>query len=193
MIPANILIQAYQNAIFPMANSKTGPIEWYSADPRGIIDFANVHYSRRLLRIIRQKQYKMRINTAFEEVMRECAARSDTWISEELITSYVNFHILGYAHSVETWSLDNELIGGLYGVALPGTGAFFGESMFHKRTNASKIALYTIIERLNNRKFVLLDIQMVTPVTTQFGASLIPLEEYKKRLAVALTKNCSFM
>ncbi|MHA2366553.1 MAG: leucyl/phenylalanyl-tRNA--protein transferase [Candidatus Hodarchaeales archaeon] len=191
MIPSEILLRAYRKGIFPMAKSATGPIEGYSANPRGIIDFADVHYSKRFLRVIRKGNYEIRINNAFEEVMRGCANRNETWISEDIVESFVNLHQLGHAHSVETWSLSNELIGGLYGVALK--GAFFGESMFHEKPDASKIALYTLIERLKSRGYVLLDIQMVTPVTYQFGASQVTREEYKTRLNYAMTKDCSFI
>ena len=193
MIPAKTLVEAYKNAIFPMAENRTGKTQWYTADPRGIIDFDHIHYSRKLLREIKQKNFEIRINSAFDQVIAGCARRSETWISKEIQVSYINFHMLGYAHSVETWSLDNRLIGGLYGVALPHTGVFFGESMFHYKTNASKFALHALIERLLKKKFVLLDIQMVTPLTKQFGASEIRLSDYKKRLRHAMSVNCAFV
>lgn len=191
MIPAHKLIEAYRNAVFPMATSATGPIQWYSADPRGIIDLNDVHYPKRLLRVIRQQKYLVKINTAFEEVIRGCADRSDTWISEDIIKSFLQMHQLGHAHSVETWSLENGLIGGLYGVTQ--AGAFFGESMFHRATNASKIAFYHLIQHLKDKKFVLLDIQMLTPLTESFGAINITADEYKKRLEHALKFNRSFV
>ena len=192
MIPAKTLVDAYKNAIFPMAENRTGKTQWYTADPRGIIDFNHIHYSRKLLREIKQKNFEIRINSAFDQVIEGCARRNETWISKEIQVSYINFHTLGYAHSVETWSLDNKLIGGLYGVALPHTGVFFGESMFHIKRNASKIALHALIERLLKRKFVLLDIQMVTPLTKQFGAIEMFIDEYKDRLNKALSIDCSF-
>ena len=129
------------------------------------------------------------MNTAFEAVMRACARRSETWISEEIIRSYRDLHLLGYAHSVECW-LDDELVGGLYGVALG--GAFFGESMFHTATDASKVALVRLVEWMRIRGYTLLDIQWTTPHLKTFGATDIPRVEYLQRLAAALQQHCEF-
>lgn len=142
------------------------------------------------MRALKKKQFEMRCNTAFEAVMRACAEREDTWIDDEILSSYVELHRLGFAHSVEAWS-DGELVGGLYGVALG--GAFFGESMFHRETDASKVALHALVERLKERRFVLLDLQWVTPHLATFGAIEIPRRDYLKQLRAALALSCEFV
>jgi leucyl/phenylalanyl-tRNA--protein transferase len=193
MIDPNFILQGYSRGIFPMADSRDGEIKWYSADPRGIIDLNDYHISKRLLRYIRNTQYEVRIDSMFEQVMRECANRpshEQTWISEEMVESYVNLHQLGYAHSVEIL-MDGKLVGGLYGVSLK--GAFFGESMFNKISNASKLALYHLIQRLIKRNYRLLDIQMITPTTAQFGAKVVMRDEYLRLLRNALSVDCRFI
>lgn len=183
------LITAYAEGYFPMADARTGKLAWYTADPRGVLELEAFHVPRRLRRTVRQGRYEVRVDTAFEAVVRGCAERADTWISEDIVASYVLLHRLGYAHSVESWQ-DGELAGGLYGVAL--RGAFFGESMFARRSDASKVALVTLVERLRARGYVLLDTQMVTSHMEQFGATTIPLTDYLVRLEQALQKDCSF-
>src|ERR1700704_4551158 len=153
IIPASLLLEGYCTGIFPMA-MESGEIGWFSPDPRGIIPIDGFHVPHGLLRTVKKKRYEVRINSAFESVMRACADRSETWISEEIIASYINLHRLGFAHSVETW-FNEELVGGLYGVSI--AGAFFGESMFHTMTDASKVALFALVERLRDRGFRLLD------------------------------------
>ncbi len=132
MIPAELLLRAYASGWFPMGlePDQGGGIEWFSPNPRGILPLDGFHASARLLRTVRQGRFEIRVDRAFEEVMRACAVRDETWITEEIVESYVQLHRLGFAHSVEAWEGD-ELAGGLYGVAL--RGAFFGESMFHTR------------------------------------------------------------
>ena len=132
---------------------------------------------------------EIRIDTRFGDVIRACAARDDTWINDEIIASYAQLHELGHAHSVEAWSA-NELVGGLYGVAIG--GAFFGESMFHRTTGASKIALWALIERMRARKFILLDTQWLTPHLEQFGAKEIPRSLYLHLLNEAVDLPRSF-
>ena len=192
MIDANTLLSGYAKGIFPMADSKNGEIDWYSANPRGYIDLKDWSVSRRLLRYIKNSDYTVEIDKCFEKVMRECATRpyyEDTWISEEMIKSYVNLYNLGFAHSVEIY-IEQRLVGGLYGVSL--RGAFFGESMFNRFPNASKFALYHLIQRLLQKEYKLLDIQMLTPTTELFGAKLISNEEYLKKLEYALQYDCKF-
>ena len=156
MIDPAQLLQGYASGIFPMADSKEGEINWYSADPRGYIDlndFQEFKLPKRIMRYINNMDYVIKVDTCFEEVMRECATRprdENTWISEEMIVSYVNLHHLGFAHSIEVFVKEN-LVGGLYGVSL--RGAFFGESMFNRVSNASKIALYYLIQRLLEKKY----------------------------------------
>jgi leucyl/phenylalanyl-tRNA--protein transferase len=194
MIPSELLVSAYTSGWFPMALDG-GEIRWYSPDPRGIISLEHFHMPSRLARIVRAGRFQVEVDSSFDAVIRACAEtdRKDddpgTWIDEEIVASYGELHRLGLAHSVETWE-DGQLVGGLYGVALG--GAFFGESMFHRATDASKVALAALIERLRARDFRLLDIQWVTPHLEQFGAVGIPRSEYLKRLAEALAVRATF-
>jgi len=193
VIPSRLLVAAYASGWFPMASE--GEIRWYSPDPRGILPLDAVHIPRRLARVVRSGRFRIEVDRAFVDVMRACAAderdREDpgTWIDDEIIESYTALHEAGIAHSVETW-VDDRLVGGLYGVAL--RGAFFGESMFHHVTDASKVALVALVERLRSRGYLLLDTQWVTPHLEQFGAVEIPKEDYLRRLERSLTLDCTF-
>jgi leucyl/phenylalanyl-tRNA--protein transferase len=188
-IDPELLLRAYALGWFPMGTGRRGRIEWFSPDPRGILPLGAFHAPSRLSRVVRQSRFDVRVDTAFEAVMRACAARDETWITEDILSSYVALHRLGFGHSVETWQ-DGVLVGGLYGVAIG--GAFFGESMFHTITDASKVALVMLVERLQTRGFVLLDTQWVTPHLAQFGGMEIPRADYLDRLAAALPLECRF-
>ena len=188
-IDPELLLRAYALGWFPMGTGRRGRIEWFSPDPRGILPLGACHAPSRLTRVVRQSRVAVRVDTAFEAVMRACAAREETWITDDIVNSYVELHRLGFGHSVETWQ-DDVLVGGLYGVAIG--GAFFGESMFHTVTDASKIALVSLVERLRARGFVLLDTQWVTPHLAQFGGMEIPRGDYLDRLAAALPLECRF-
>jgi len=185
-----LLIAAYRRGMFPMG-MEDGEIGWFSPDPRGIIPLDGFHIPSRLARVIRQGVFDVRVNTAFEAVMRACMERPDegTWITEEILESYVALHRLGLAHSVEAWQ-GSELAGGLYGVHIG--RAFFGESMFHRVTDASKVALAALVDRLNRGGFTLLDTQWTTPHLEQFGAVEIPRGDYLRRLVVALRGRAEF-
>jgi leucyl/phenylalanyl-tRNA---protein transferase len=184
-----VLVAAYVNGIFPM--DVEGTIEWFSPDPRAIIPLESFHASNTLLQTCRGGRFEIRVDTAFEQVIRGCADRPDgTWISSEITKAYCRLHKLGLAHSVEAWR-QGELAGGLYGVALG--GAFFGESMFHRRRDASKVALVTLVERMRSRGFSLLDIQFLTPHLQRFGAIEIPREGYLERLEAALKVKTGFV
>lgn len=195
MIPADLLLSAYASGWFPMADEQ-GTVSWYSPDPRGIVPLDRFHVPARLQRALRRHAFRVEVDTAFEAVIRACAAaprgpgESGTWISEEIVESYCALHELGYAHSVEAWK-GRELAGGLYGVAL--RGAFFGESMFHRVTDASKVALVALVARLRARGFLLLDTQWLTPHLERFGASEIPRSEYLRRLERSLEVDASFV
>jgi leucyl/phenylalanyl-tRNA---protein transferase len=182
MIDSELLLHAYRLGVFPMAlpNDEIG---WFSPDPRTILPLEAFHVPHGLRRERARQQLEIRINTCFAEVMRACAARPDTWINDEIVASYVRLHELGFAHSLEAWSA-NELVGGLYGVAIG--GAFFGESMFHRATGASKVALWELVERLRAREFTLLDTQWLTPHLAQFGAREIPRPLYLHLLQGAI-------
>ncbi len=191
MIKPEIILAGYQQGVFPMGISDgTDKIAWFSPNPRAIIPIDTFHIPHGLARTLRKKIYEIKIDTAFTEVLEGCARRETTWINADIIESYIEMFRLGYAHSVEAWR-DGELAGGLYGVALG--GAFFGESMFHYKTDASKIALHALVERLKTRGYTLLDTQWITEHLQQFGTVEIPREEYLRRLDAALSKDCVFV
>jgi leucyl/phenylalanyl-tRNA--protein transferase len=202
MIPAPILLEAYSRGTFPMAD-EFGEIGWYEANPRTILDIHHFRIPRDLRRILNRGIFEIRFDHDFEQVIRACAKRESTWISEEIVESYINLHKLGYAHSVEAWSRaeaakskdkkteqEEQLVGGLYGVALG--AAFFGESMFHRVSHASKVALAHLAEHLKARGFELHDAQMMTPTLKLFGAQQISREEYMLRLRDALRQKRKF-
>ncbi len=189
MIEADVLLAAYASGYFPMADSRDGEIGWYSPDPRAIILLDAFKISRSLHQVLRKQVFECRIDVSFEQVIRACGERDETWISEEIVQSYVQLHTLGYAHSVEAWN-NGRLAGGLYGVALG--GAFFGESMFSIVRDASKVALVWLVERLNKNGFTLLDTQFTTPHLRRFGAVEIPKREYVLRLRDAVHLKRSF-
>ncbi|MDQ6656018.1 MAG: leucyl/phenylalanyl-tRNA--protein transferase [Verrucomicrobiota bacterium] len=167
-----------------------GTIEWFSPQRRGVIPLEGFHVPHALERTLRRNVFEVRIDTAFAEVIRRCAEREETWINREIVRSYVQLHELGHAHSVESWQ-DGKLAGGLYGVSLG--GAFFGESMFHDVTDASKVALTGLVVRLRAQRFVLLDTQWLTPHLQRFGGIEISRRQYTHLLtrAVALERHFS--
>ncbi len=183
-----VVINAYAQGIFPMADDE-GNINWYAPDPRAILEHENLHISRSLRATIRKGIYEVRMDTAFELVMRWCAAREETWINEAFVTTYTRLHYAGLAHSVEAWK-DGELVGGLYGVSL--AGAFMGESMFSHATEASKICLVALVEHLKARGYVLHDTQFLTPHLATLGVTEIPRKVYERRLREALRLNCTW-
>lgn len=183
-----ILLRAYAAGLFPMAESAEDPdIFWVEPEIRGVIPLDDFHVPKRLKRTIKHAPYDIRFNTAFEAVMRGCAApgpdRPSTWINETIFMLYTSLHRLGHAHSVEAWRGD-ELVGGLYGVSL--RAAFFGESMFSRATDSSKICLVHLVNRLNERGFRLLDTQFTTEHLKTFGAIDVPRDDYEGLLANAL-------
>ncbi|MCW3052362.1 MAG: leucyl/phenylalanyl-tRNA--protein transferase [Chthonomonadales bacterium] len=181
---------AYRRGIFPMYNQWTEEIDWYRPDPRTILPLEAFHISRSLEKTLRQGIFEVRFNTDFVGVMRGCADREEgTWISEEFIEVYGELHRLGKAHSVEVL-LNERLVGGTYGIALG--SAFMAESMFHYETDASKVALASLVARLNERDFTLLDVQYLTPHLARFGATEIPFRDYYDRLRRALRRDARF-
>jgi len=181
VIPPEVLLQGYRLGVFPMA-MEDGSIQWFSPDPRGILPLDAFHVPHALRRVLHKGGLEIRIDTVFAEVMAACAKRHETWINREILQSYTRLHELGHAHSVETWS-EGRLAGGLYGVTIG--GAFFGESMFHRVTDASKVALVALVERLRARKFILLDTQWLTPHLQRFGGIEISRRQYMHLLARA--------
>ncbi len=184
------LLGMYASGIFPMADGRDGPIMLFSPDPRTIIDPARLHVSHTLAKTLRSGLFETRINTDFEAVIRACAAREDTWISEDIITSYMNLHHLGFAHSVEAWC-EGSLAGGLYGVSL--AGAFFGESMFFVKRDASKVALAALCAHMRAQGMPLLDVQYSTSHLLRLGAFEISRADYLKRLEEALKLPVDFL
>ena len=181
-----LLINAYAQGIFPMADD-LGRISWYAPDSRAILEHQNLHVSRSLRATLRKGVYEIRTDTAFEAVMRSCADREETWINEEFIKTYTCLHYADLAHSVEAWK-DGMLVGGLYGVALG--GAFMGESMFSRATDASKVCLVALVEHLKAQGYVLHDTQFLTPHLATLGVTEIPRRVYERRLKRALALDC---
>lgn len=184
------LLLAYRSGIFPWTSK---PVTWWSPDPRAIFELGRFHVSRSLARVLRQARFRVTIDQAFREVIEGCAApgpgRRETWISKEFIAAYTQMHAQGHAHSVECWQ-DDRLVGGVYGVSIG--GFFAGESMFHRVSDASKVALFHLENRLAARGFSLFDIQMLTPATQQLGGVSISRERYLLRLKEALASDCRF-
>jgi leucyl/phenylalanyl-tRNA--protein transferase len=187
-VTPEILLRAYSAGLFPMAESADDPdIYWVQPKVRGIIPLDRFHVSRSLAKTLRHKPFDIRVNTAFDQVMEFCAEstemRPTTWINPMILTLYKELHRMGYTHSVEAWEGD-ELVGGLYGVSLG--SAFFGESMFSRRRDASKICLVHLVERMRERGFTLLDTQFTTEHLKTFGAIDISRKDYEKLLEKAM-------
>jgi leucyl/phenylalanyl-tRNA---protein transferase len=184
------LLLAYRSGIFPWT---VQPVSWWSPPTRGVLELDQIHVSHSLARLLRQGRFKITVDRAFGEVMKECAAprpgRRTSWITPQFIQAYTALHELGHAHSLECWQ-DDKLAGGIYGVSIG--GFFAGESMFHRLSNASKVAVVQLAEHLRQRGFVLFDIQMLTPVTIALGGITLGRDEYLARLAAAVERKCNF-
>ena len=183
------LLDAYCRGLFPMPVAgllRRGLLGWWSPDPRGVLPLDGLVVSRSLRRSCRR--YEVRVDTAFDEVVAACAdpARDGTWITPAVIAAYVRLHRLGWAHSVEAWTPDGELAGGLYGVAIG--GLFAGESMFHRAPDASKVALVGLVEVLVEGGATLLDVQWTTPHLRSLGAVDVPRRRYLELLAEAVRR-----
>jgi leucyl/phenylalanyl-tRNA--protein transferase len=196
------LLRAYSEGVFPWFN-EGDPILWWSPDPRAVIElqtthpaeskYGGLHVSHRLARTIRSGRFRVTVNECFSRVMRLCGEEREggTWVTAEMLEAYHEMHRLGYAHSLETWYGD-ELAGGIYGLAIG--GLFAAESMFHRVTDGSKVALAELVARLRERKYVLMDVQMKTPHTERMGAVNISRTDYLRRLRKALQiKGVSFV
>ena len=186
-----ILLRAYAEGLFPMAERRGDPtLYWVSPEKRGIIPLDAFHVPHRLARTVRSGVFTVTADTAFRDVMEACAApapgREETWINDEILRLYCALHASGHAHSIECWQ-DGELVGGLYGVRLG--AAFFGESMFSRARDASKVALVHLVDGLKRGGFVLLDSQFITAHLARFGAIEIPREQYLMKLANALGRD----
>jgi leucyl/phenylalanyl-tRNA---protein transferase len=189
-----LLLRAYAVGIFPMAeDAQARELFWFDPEYRGILPIEGFHMPRRLRKVVRHRVFGVSVDGDFEGVIRACAEpapdRPRTWINEEIVRLYCTLHRMGHAHSVEC-RRDGRLVGGLYGVSLG--GAFFGESMFSRETDASKVALVHLVARLKRNGFALLDSQFVTEHLKQFGAVEIPRTEYRARLARAIRLRADF-
>ena len=184
------LLLAYRNGMFPWTDD---PVTWWSPDPRAIFELDRFHASGSLAHVIRKGVFEITIDRAFRQVMEGCArpapGRESTWISAKFIEAYTALHGLGHAHSVECWQ-NRQLVGGIYGVSIG--GLFAGESMFHRANNASKVALSHLHRHLRERSFGLFDIQLLTPITRQLGATTISRETYLQKLVKAVELRCEF-
>ena len=180
-----MLLAGYTMGCFPMAEDRhSTEIHWYAPDPRAIIPLHAFHVPKTLAKLIRKKPFEVYSNRDFERVMRYCAERKSTWISEDIIQAYTTLHRMGFAHSIECWTR-GELVGGLYGVSIG--GAFFGESMFHRVKDASKVALVYLVERLCAKGYLLLDTQFITSHLKRFGAIEISRDQYENELKKAIS------
>jgi leucyl/phenylalanyl-tRNA---protein transferase len=174
---------AYRKGFFPMPHPDSGEVLWFDPDPRTIIPLDGFRVSQSLKRSIRNRGYLITFNKAFELVVRSCADRDETWINEDFVTMYLQMHAIGRAHSVEVWS-EQQLVGGVFGLSF--NGVFNGESMFSKKTDASKIALYFLIEEMKKQGLALFEVQFMTSHLASLGAIGIPKEAYHKRLEEVL-------
>ncbi|MBN8625507.1 MAG: leucyl/phenylalanyl-tRNA--protein transferase [Planctomycetes bacterium] len=186
------LLDAYRHGIFPWPLGD-GTLAWFSPDPRAIFEFTGFHVSRRLRDTLRSGKFRVTFDQCFADVIDGCATagdrRSGTWITRDMRAAYIKMHRLGYAHSVEAW-LGDELAGGVYGMAVG--GYFAAESMFYRVSDASKVALATLVEHLKCRGFGLLDIQQMTPNSRRLGAVEIPRRDFLRRVAAAVELPASF-
>ena len=179
-----LILRAYAAGVFPMAESADNPdVYWVEPKERGVLPLEEFHVPKRLARVYRAHKYDVRIDRNFKATIEACGSREETWINDEIKRVFCELHELGHAHSVETYD-KAELVGGLYGLAIG--GAFFGESMFSTKTDASKVALVALVEHMKERGFVLLDTQFMTEHLKQFGGITIPRDDYLRRLGFAL-------
>jgi leucyl/phenylalanyl-tRNA--protein transferase len=188
IIPPEILVKAYRKGLFPMCH-EDGELYWHDPDPRAVFTLDTQEPDRRTARIIRSGRFTITRDKAFAEVIAACAEREDTWIDERIKASYVALHQAGHAHSMEAWQ-DQELVGGIYGVAVG--GAFFGESMFTRASNAGKVAFHALVAHLRERGFVLFDSQYINDFTAQLGAVEHPRERFRQDLKAALRLPVTF-
>lgn len=193
-LTADQILRAYALGVFPMARQHDDPkLYWVDPEKRGILPLAEFHLPRSLKKVLKRESFDLRVDTAFEQVLRLCAEstarRPETWINSEIVRLFTDLHHAGLAHSVESWQ-GGRLVGGLYGLSLG--SAFFGESMFSRATDASKVALAYLVALMKRGGYTLLDTQFVTDHLAQFGAIEIPRRDYLRMLAQALDRPAGF-
>lgn len=187
---ADIVLNCYVNGYFPMADLEDNEIYWHFPNPRAVFNIYNTILPRSVRKLYNSKRYYFKVDTVFSEVINHCANRSETWINSDIIEVYSTLHQRGFAHSVEVFNHNNQLVGGLYGVAIG--GAFFGESMFNTEPNTAKLAFVKLLEVLKANKFLLLDSQYINDFTAQLGAVEISAEDYLKLLKLAIYIDADF-
>lgn len=188
MLTADMLLGAYARGWFPMAHAD-GALYWHDPDPRAMFPLATLRPGRTSRRVLQRSPFRTTRDQAFSEVMRGCADRTETWITEEMISAYTGLHARGHAHSVEVWR-EGSLVGGIYGVHLG--AAFFGESMFGRETNASRVAFLVLLAHLQERGFQLFDSQYLNDHTALLGAVEVPRARFRQQLAQALYQRAEF-
>jgi len=188
-LTSQILVAAYSQGYFPMPDERTDEMMWFRPDPRAIIPIEGFHVSKSLRKVINRKTFEVTFDKNFEQIINSCADRPETWINQEIKDSYCKLHREGIAHSVEVWH-DGKIAGGAYGLALQ--SGFFAESMFHTVTNASKIALFSLLEHLKLRNYQLFECQFMTEHLASLGAVEISDDLYTKRLEKAMLTHCRF-
>ena len=186
-LDAGEVIEAYKHGAFPMGGRRM--ITWHCPDVRALLPLDRFHVSRSLARTLKRAAFDVTYDKAFRSVMLGCADRSETWIDQRILRVYTELHRLGHAHSVEVW-IEGTLAGGVYGVQIG--GAFFAESMFHRVTGMSKVALAALVSRLRKREFALLEVQYLTPHLASLGAIEVDFDSYIQRLAPSLELDCRF-
>lgn len=189
-LTTDLLVAAYSHGYFPMPHPETEEICWFHPDPRAVLPLDRFHVSRSLRRTMSRVPFRITFDQDFSGVLEGCADRKETWINDEIKTAFIGLFRDGYGHSVEVW-LDDALVGGTYGIAIG--GAFFAESMFHRMTDASKVALYALTEQLKKQGYSLLEVQFLTKHLTSLGAIEIPASDYVRRLQEALKQKRSFL
>jgi leucyl/phenylalanyl-tRNA---protein transferase len=187
-LSADLLVRAYANGFFPMADETTGRVHWFDPPQRGVLPIEGVDLGKHTLRLVRQARFQVTLDAAFEQVVAHCARnarRQDTWITDEVAAAYLELHRMGAAHSVEVWQ-EGALVGGMYGVTL---GSYFaGESQFHLVSNAGAVGFHHLCEGLRASGFLLHDIQYLKPHLEKLGAVALPREEFRRRLAEAIAR-----
>ena len=181
-LSVEVLLHAYAQGLFPMGNDEGG-IDWYCPDPRAVIPIATALPNRTTRKVLRGGRFDLTFDRAFPDVMRACADREDTWITDRMVRAYTELHNAGHAHSAEAWH-DGALVGGIYGVSIG--AAFFGESMFSRVDNAGKAAFHFLMAQLRSRDFRLFDSQIINDFTRTLGAVEIPFEEFQRQLVAAV-------
>ena len=189
-LTSELLLAAYSHGFFPMPHPETAEIQWFNPEPRAIIPLDAFHCSQSLKRSLKNSGFRLSVNQAFADVLAACADRQETWINQDIIDAYLKLYLDGHAHSVEIWKND-QLVGGTYGVSIG--GAFFAESKFHRVRDASKAALYYLVEHLADRSFSLLEVQFMTEHLCSLGAIEIKASDYQARLRRALRQPVSFL